>query len=76
MYAIRASYLEGASLDLIGGIEISSILNLILWFHNILIHSIILLPTNKYLTLLNLLIFEPYIFFFYFLNNFIIMPLK
>jgi hypothetical protein len=49
MYIIRASYLERASLDLIGRIEISSILNLILWFHNILIYSIILLPTNKYL---------------------------
>jgi hypothetical protein len=50
MYVIGASYLEGASLNLIGGTEISSILNLILWFHNTLIHSIILLPTNKYLT--------------------------
>jgi hypothetical protein len=49
MYVIRASYLEGVSLDLIGGTEISSILNLILWFHDTLIHSIILLPTNKYL---------------------------
>jgi hypothetical protein len=50
MYAIGASYLEGASLDLTEGTEISSILNLILWFYNILIYSIILLPTNKYLT--------------------------
>jgi hypothetical protein len=50
MYVIRASYLEGVSLDLIRGTEISSVLNLILWFHNTLIHSIILLPTNKYLT--------------------------
>ena len=49
MYAIGASYLEGASLDLIGGTEISSVLNLILWFHNTLIHSIVLLPTNKHL---------------------------
>jgi hypothetical protein len=49
MYIIRASYLKKVSLDFIGGIEISSILNLILWFHNILIHSIILLLTNKYL---------------------------
>jgi hypothetical protein len=30
MYVIRASYLEGVSLNLIEGIEISSILNLIL----------------------------------------------
>jgi hypothetical protein len=51
MYIIGASYLEGAFLDLIGEIEISSILNLILWFHNSLIYSIILLPTNKHLTL-------------------------
>jgi hypothetical protein len=50
MYIIGASYLERVSLDLIGGTEISSILNLILWFYNILIHSIILLLTNKYLT--------------------------
>jgi hypothetical protein len=50
MYVIGASYLEGVSLDLIGGTEISSVLNLILWFHNTLIHSIVLLPTNKHLT--------------------------
>ena len=49
MYAIRASYLEEASLDLIGETEISSILNLILWFYNTLIYSIVLLLTNKYL---------------------------
>ena len=52
MYVIGASYLEGVSLDLIGETEISSILNLILWFHDSLIHSIILLPTNKYLTII------------------------
>jgi hypothetical protein len=50
MYVIGASYLEGASLDLTGGTEISSVLNLTLWFHNTLIHSIVLLPTNKHLT--------------------------
>jgi hypothetical protein len=50
MYVIGASYLERVSLDLIREIEISSILNLILWFHNTLIHFIVLLPTNKYLT--------------------------
>jgi hypothetical protein len=50
MYVIGASYLEGVSLNLTGGTEISSILNLILWFHNTLIHSIVLLPTNKHLT--------------------------
>ena len=55
MYAIGASYLEGASLDLTGGTEISSVLNLILWFHNTLIHSIVLLPTNKHLTYFNYL---------------------
>ena len=49
MYIIKASYLEEASLNLIREIEISSILNLILWFYNILIYSIILLLTNKYL---------------------------
>ena len=53
MYVIGASYLEGASLDLTGGTEISSVLNLTLWFHNTLIHSIVLLPTNKHLTLLS-----------------------
>jgi hypothetical protein len=51
MYVIGASYLEGVSLDLTGGTEISSVLNLILWFHDTLIHSIVLLPTNKHLTL-------------------------
>jgi hypothetical protein len=57
MYVIGASYLEGVSLDLTGGTEISSVLNLTLWFHNTLIHSIVLLPTNKHLTkiLLNIL---------------------
>jgi hypothetical protein len=50
MYVIGASYLEGVSLDLTGGTEISSVLNLTLWFHNTLIHSIVLLPTNKHLT--------------------------
>ena len=54
MYVIGASYLEGASLDLTGGTEISSVLNLTLWFHNTLIHSIVLLPTNKHLTQTNL----------------------
>ena len=52
MYVIGASYLEEASLDLTGGTEISSVLNLTLWFHNTLIHSIVLLPTNKYLILI------------------------
>jgi hypothetical protein len=52
MYVIGASYLEGVFLDLIGETEISSVLNLILWFHDTLIHSIVLLPTNKYLTIL------------------------
>ena len=50
MYVIGASYLEGVSLDLTGGTEISSVLNLTLWFHDTLIHSIVLLPTNKHLT--------------------------
>jgi hypothetical protein len=51
MYVIGSSYLEEASLDLTGGTEISSVLNLTLWFYNSLIHSIVLLPTNKHLTI-------------------------
>jgi hypothetical protein len=56
MYVIGASYLEGVSLDLTGGTEISSVLNLTLWFHNTLIHSIVLLPTNKHLTIILVII--------------------
>ena len=54
MYVILGSYLQEPSLDLWGGTEISSVLNLTLVIFNTttLILPIALLPTNNHLTIL------------------------